>query len=351
MVEYILQNYLTISLNNMRFLNITVILALSIVLLSCFEDDTHVDPLPINEVNILNSIYEYQIYVDIENSSIVSSNRYSEWDLGFESSPGGYHIILNTARFMYAGNTFETNFDAVNSATPADMYFDNSNGDLDSTVLKDWVDMSDPDNLTFTNYVYVIDRGRDEEGNSFGFKKLFIEKLEQDTFYIRFANLDGTEDYRFSVPKDTSVNFNLFSFENGGQFLVSEPNKNRWDFCLTKYTTIIPDDDGTLYDYIVRGALLNPHKGIEVGVDKENYFYDITFNMIDSYTYSLERDAIGYEWKNFDQEQEIYIIEENYSYILKNVNGLTYKLRFTDFFKDGEKGYPSFEIMELTNTI
>lgn len=331
----------------MRYLNFLGLIILAFITTSCFEEDQHVDPIPIDEVSIPYSIYEYQTYISLTDVSIVSYHSFTDWDLGFESSDEGYHIILNSARYMYAGNTYEKGFYDVKSNIADEMLFDHSSGNLDSTVLKDWADYSDPLNPIFSSDVYIIDRGKNEAGEDFGFKKIIFEKLENDTFYVHFANLDNTEEYYCKVPKDPKANFTLFSLESG-QILVSEPDKSAWDICLTKYSTIIPDDFGTPTDYLVRGALLNPYKNIEVGLDTENYFYDIQPEMIDNYSYSATLDAIGYAWKDFSSELNAYKIRDYNTYILKNVNGLNYKLRFTDFYKDGEKGYPAFELVELT---
>jgi len=345
MEGFILPVYHIISLNNMKKI-IYILTVLSIFLTSCFEDDERIIPIPIDEIDIPYSMYEYQTYFNISEQAIVSSHSYTDWDLGFESTKDGYHIILNYARYMYAGNTFETDFLSVKSNIAAEMEFDASSGNLDSTVLNDWADFSDPENPIFNEYVYIIDRGKNEAGEEFGIKKIIFEKLENDTFYVHFANLDNTEEYSFKIPKDTSTNFTLFSFEDGGQLLTSEPDKESWDICFTKYSTVIPDNDGVLTDYLVRGVFLNPYKDISVGIDTVNYFYDIYPEMLDDYDYSSERDAIGYDWKVFSDNT--YEIEEYHSYILRNVEGIDYKLRFTAFYNnEGEKGFPSFELMEF----
>lgn len=323
------------------------LILISLLVSSCFKEDEQIIPIPIVQVEIPYSMYEYQTYYSITNQSIVSSNSYSDWDLGFESAKDGFHIILNTARYMYAGNTYKTDFYSVTTKTAAsEMLFDNSNGDLDSTVFIDWADYSDVNNPVFSQYVYIIDRGKDEQGEEFGFKKIVFEKLENDTFYIHFANLDNTEEFYYQIPKDTNTSFTQFSLDNGGQLKVSEPDKTQWDLCFTKYSTIIPDDNGVPTDYLVRGVFTNPYKNIEVALDTVNYFYDITSEMIDSYSYSKDRDAIGYDWKVFSDN--VYTVRDIHSYILKNVDGINYKLRFTSFYNDlGEKGFPAFEIFKL----
>jgi hypothetical protein len=347
MAEYILQDYRIISLNNMkRSYIICFIVLVVIAFTSCFKEDEQIIPIEIQQESIPYSMYEYQTYYNISNKSIVSYNHFSDWDLGFESSAEGYHIILNTARYMYAGNTFDTDFISIKSSQNTKMYFDHSSGNLDSTVFIDWVDLTIQSSPVFNQYVYVVDRGKDESGEAFGLKKIVFEKMENDTFYIHFANLDNSEEYYFQVPKDPTVNFTLFSFDDGGKFIASEPDKAIWDICFTKYSTVIPDDFGTPTDYLVRGVFLNPYKNIEVALDTVNYFYEILAENMNEYSYSTARDAIGYDWKVFSDD--VYQIRDYNSYILKNVNGFNYKLRFTNFYNEsGEKGYPSFEITEL----
>lgn len=342
---FILLVYRLTFLNNMKYIFYLNLILIILFLNACFEDDEKIIPIFIEEVEIPYSMYEYQTYFNIAEQSVVSHHNYSDWDLGFESSKDGSHIILNYARFMYAGNTFETDFYSVKSNIANKMFFDNSSGNLDSTVIKDWAEFSDPQNPVYSGNVYIIDRGKNELGEEFGLKKIIFEKLESDTFYVHYANLDNTNEHFLKVPKDSTVNFTLFSFEGEGQFITSEPDKETWDICFTKYSTIIPDDYGTPTDYLVRGVLLNPYKNIEVAVDTINYFYEIQPEMIINYNYSNHRDAIGYEWKVYS---DVYEILDYNSYILKNINGLNYKLRFTSFYNDkGEKGFPAFELMEL----
>ncbi|MFC2151598.1 HmuY family protein [Bacteroidota bacterium] len=318
----------------------------TIFIVGCFEEDERILPIEIDEIDIPYSMYEYQTYYSITDQSIVSYHNYSDWDLGFESSENGYHIILNYARFMYAGNTFSKDFYSIETNIANEMSFDHSSGNLDSTILSDWTIFSDPKNPEFTENVYIIDRGKNELGEEYGLKKVVFEKLETDTFYIHYANLDNTKEYYFKVPKDPRVNFTLFSFDDGGKLTVQEPDKSSWDICFTKYSTIIPDNFGTPTDYLVRGVYLNPFKEIEVALDTSNYFYEINGDLMTSYEYSSKQDAIGYDWKEFTND--FYEVKDYHTYILKDIEEIDYKLRFTRFYnKDGVKGYPSFELKQF----
>jgi hypothetical protein len=95
--------------------------------------------------------------------------------------------------------------------------------------------------------------------------------------------------------------------------------------------------------------LLNPYKNIEVALDKINSFNDILPTMVPEYTYTSNCDAIGYNWKVFSDN--FYEILDDNTYILNNIGGLDFKLRFTGFYLNGEKGYPTFQLEELTNTL
>jgi len=320
-------------------------------LTGCFKENEYViQPIEITEVKIPYSMYEDQTYYNLRDSTIASHSYYADWDLGFESSLTGWHVILNTSKFMYAGSTDQTNFSSVTSSTAEKMVFDNSNGNLDSTAIGDWADLSDAKNPIFFQKVYIIDRGKDENGIAFGLKKIVFEKLENSTYYIHFANLDNTEEYYYQIPKNPSVNFVQFSFDAGGNLNTQQPEKGLWDICFTKYSSILIDDFGTPTPYIVRGVLIND--GLSVAKDTITPYYSISYSSLSNYTFSTKMDAIGYDWKTY--ENDIYTIVDHYSYIIKDRTNTFYKLRFTGFYNsiegdvnEGKKGYPSFEYIKL----
>ena len=58
--------------------------------------------------------------------------------------------------------------------------------------------------------------------------------------------------------------------------------------------------------------------------------------------------AIGWDWKQYDMSSGPYTVDVTKNYIVKNQNGLYFKLRFIDFYDDiGEKGAPKFELQKL----
>jgi len=322
-------------------------LACLLLLLSgCFQEDEPIQPTAREEMQIPYSLYEYQSYFNLKDRELVAFHPFTDWDLGFECSDTGHRIILNYARFMFSGNVGKVNFDTVQTWKGLTMKFDASSGNTDSTALGDWADFSIPANPIFSGNVYVINRGSDESGNSFGYKKVIFENFQNNIYQFRFANLDGTDDHTFSIAKDTSVNYISFSFDNGGSPVLTEPPKDTWDLCFTKYTTLLYENDTIPTPYLVRGVYLNPMK-VSCTTVTNIPFSQFTYNNLDSYTFSTKQDALGFEWKVY--EDGIYKIVPDIFYIIKNRNQKVYKMRFTSFNnKEGERGYPSFELEELS---
>jgi hypothetical protein len=324
---------------------IIVLIFLSL-LTGCFPEDEHIVPLDIDIVEIPYSMYDYQVWFSLKDMSVKSHNSFLDWDLGFESNGSGHHIILNTSRFMYAGNTGSADFYGITSNICDTMIYDDSGGDLNKTAIGSWADFSNPDNQVFPKDVYIIDLGSDNNGTPYGFRKIVFEIFQNDTYYIHFSNLDGSDEHYFQINTDPERSFTLFSFRNGGSITPVQPVNSEWDLCFTQYSTILFDDYNVATPYLVRGVYLNS-EGTTAAKDTINSFYDITASDVGNYTFSPLQDAIGYEWKDFKNDS--YKINPGIFYIIKDMRGSYYKLKFTGYYNiSGERGYPSFQIINLT---
>ena len=315
---------------------------------SCFEEDSIVAPhqagdLTVGEVE-LTETYKYQVFYDLETNSSVKKNLISEWDLGFESADSGWHVILNTSKMMLAGNSGITDFEAVKSKSGLEMNYDKSNGNHDSTAIGDWYSVAD--NVPVSNKtVFVIDRGTDELGNIAGTKKVTFDFQDENTYTVRFANLNGSDEQTLTIPKDTSINFVCLSFENG--IVDIEPNKNSWDLQFGKYSTLLFTDEGEPYPYLLTGVLLNPYK-TGAALDSIHQFDEVSFEIAEDQDLVNQKDIIGWDWKEYDFDNERYTVDPEKIYILKTSIGYYYKLRFIDFYNStGEKGFPTFEFLRL----
>ena len=317
-------------------------------LTSCFEEDEMVTPhdpgnLTLGEVE-LTETYKYQVFFDLETNSTLKQNFISEWDLGFESADSGWHVILNTSKMMLAGNSGETDFEAVKSKIGLDMTYDPSYGNLDSSAVGNWYTLQDEEPVSL-EYVYVIERGIDESSNQLGDKKVVFNFQDKNTYEVRFANLNGSDEQTMLIPKDTSVNFVCFSFDKG--IVDIEPDKNSWDLQFGKYSTLLYTDAGDPYPYLVTGVLLNPYKTLGMQ-DTIHQFEEVNFEIAETQDLVKQKDIIGYEWKEYDFDNGMYTVLPEKIYILKSSTGFYYKLRFIDYYNStGEQGYPTFEFLRL----
>jgi len=340
----------------MKIFNLITILISFILLTGCFKEDEKIAPHDPGDVKTqtieLTKDYRYQVYFDLRSEKIISTNLKTEWDLGFECSEKGWHIILNTSNFMVAAKSGLTDFDLPIDTVGYKWNFDVSSGNVDSTAIGNWVTFNAPDSSkSYPNEVYVINRGYDEAGNIRGFRKITFLGLENDTYSFRYANLDGTGENTFSIAKDPAINYIYFSFDGGGKQLVLEPPKYDWDLVFTQYTTLLFTDAGEPYPYLVTGVLSNPST-IEVAMDSLYDFSSISLDIVDNLIYSRNLDKIGYDWKDIIGDVNTgnvsYVNIEGRNYIIRDNAGFYYKLRFVSFYNNnGDKGYPTFEYQRL----
>jgi hypothetical protein len=333
-------------LNDMKYIFSLLFLFL---LTGCFPKDDKVVPLDIDIVEIPYSMYDYQTWFSLKNMKVSSYNSFTEWDLGFQSTGSAHNIILNTSRFMYAGNTGSTDFAGITGNICDTMIYDDSSGDLNKTAIGKWADFTNPDNPSYPKKVYIIDLGSDNNGEPYGFKKIVFDHFSNDTYFIHFSNLNGSDEHDFQIPTDPERSFTLFSFKNGGSIKSIQPVNSEWDLCFTQYSTILFDDNNVATPYLVRGVYLNP-EGTTAVSDTTNSFYNITASDIDNYTFSKSQDAIGYLWK--DYKNDSYKINPGIFYLIKDQRGMYYKMKFTGYYNNsGARGYPSFQLNNLTKSI
>ena len=95
------------------------------------------------------------------------------------------------------------------------------------------------------------------------------------------------------------------------------------------------------------GVLIND-KTTQVAVDTINDFNQINYSSLSDYQFLSQRDIIGYNWKEFNFETNLYSVKDNINFVIRDFEGKYYKMRFIDFYNNqGLKGYPKFELEEL----
>ena len=316
-----------------------ILLAIPVVAMlfsSCRREELPVprkDRGPVKTVAIeMEGDYRWQVYYDLQTQTVVGKNLKTDWDLAFATGNSDYAVLLNSANYMLAYNTGKTDFTAVTiKDTTGKMRWDNPGGYLDSTAIGDW---------RGKNEVYILDRGYDLEGSPLGFMKIVFTSVDDNKYIVRFADIKGDNETTVEIKKDSLYNSAFLSFDKKAQVMVQPPKKD-WDLVFTQYVHVYVDINTP---YRVTGCLLN--NGVEAAVDKQKAFAEINVNDMGSYTLSKAVNTIGFEWKAFNNTT--YVTNPNINYILRDGDGLYYKLHFIDFLNDkGTKGYPKFEYQQL----
>jgi hypothetical protein len=329
----------------MRYLFITLIIMLPLT--SCFQEEEMIPPHEQGDLEegiaSIGSLYENQVFFDLFENREVSSNNLSDWDLSFESLTGGWVIRLNSAKFMLAGNSFDTTFSATLVRDSLDMLFDKSDGNPDSTAIGPWFDYSE-DSIWSLRQVYLVDRGTDAQGLPLGFKKVQFDIAAND-FVMRYADPGNSGETVVRIVRDPSMDLVHFSFDTG--IIDIAPLPELWSLLFTKYTTMLITDEGENYPYLVVGVLLNPN-GVIAALDSIHDFTELDANVLTDLEFTKQSDVIGYDWKYYNFDDGVYTIVPGLNYVIRDRDGYFYKLRFVDFYNAlGVKGYPKFEFVRL----
>ena len=327
--------------------NTLYIFALLLILTSCFKEDDPLPAFPMQTTTIaMGKYYLYQYYFNLVSNEEVKQDVKNDYDLGFECGDSSWHVVLNTAAFMFAGNTGKKDLIEVSDTTGLDWRFDKSDGDSDSTAIGQWLTFTGNDTI-YSNQVYVLNRGYDHLGKVRGLRKIKFTKVDSVSYLFEYSDMNDDNYNIFTVQKQEGVTYTYFSFDEGGMQVEMEPLTDTWDLLFTQYTTLLYTNDGLPYPYLVTGVLSN-YGNLQMAVDSSLTYENIDLGFAKTKTYSIAKDFIGYDWKDVQGDVNTgnvyYEIVEGRTYLIRNREGLYFKLRFINFYSDeGEKGYPTFQ--------
>lgn len=323
----------------MKFGKIFLFLLVLGFFISCEKEEL---PVPAHESGDLQQAsanlgtnYEYQVYYDLQTNTMVSKNLKTSWDLGFECGENAYRIILNASKMMFAYDTESRDFEAVKDTAgfTSNKKWDTPTGNLNKTAIGDW---------RSNHHVYIIDRGFDANGKHQGFYKVQFQSVDDDFYSLRFAELNGNRDTVVNVQKDPLYNFSFLSLSTSNQVMV-EPPKADWDIVFTQYTHIFYEP--FFLPYLVTGCLTNRYNTFSV-LDTLQTFSSIDFDYAENSILNSDINTIGYDWKSY--VGGTYQIDFSKVYLIKDSDGMYYKLHFLDFYgTQGNKGEPQWEFQML----
>jgi hypothetical protein len=312
-----------------KFTFISLILALSFIGYGQSYKSGLIDMIP--DSVVLGPSYADDIYYSFEDGVVATVPR-TNWDIGFHTTVWSATIITNGA----AGVDLYT---YPNSDTAGWSTVDTA-GMLSWTVLYDseesWEDGAFTRNATghpdygWGKYNPIT---HDVVGDSVyilktlngTFKKLWIVRKNSinNTYYIRHANLDGSNDVveELNINPYRNMNFIYYAFSSES-IITREPDTARWDIVFTKYMAIQPN--GTPYPVV--GVMNN----LEVFA---NEFHPVAPDFIDypSMPFDSTKSPVGWEWKTFDMGSFTWTVADSTAFFVHTRKNNVYKLVFTKF--------------------
>lgn len=297
-----------------------------------------------------------QVYIDLSSNKETVVQR-DTWDLGFYSGDQ-FRVVINGSLYMATSALATTDINSVNTTTVASLqpivavgtfnpnnasFIDAPNGD----ILQTAIDEISEDNSQ--NPVYLVNLGASIgntqpvlgsvaiAGDLRGWKKIRILR-NNHSYTLQYADLDDTTYNEISITKDGDFNFTFFSF-NTAQIVNVEPQKTQWDLCFTVFTNIL-DGAGSygFSDFIVhnRKGGVTAYELVDYSISYQNF----TALDIDDTLLQESQIVIGSNWRDVFNGTA----NANSYYILKDPNGIYYKIRFLDLLNEsGQRGFPRFE--------
>lgn len=334
----------------MNIKNIIALFAIALISVSCFKEDEMIPKHQAGDL-VLNTVemgqyYETQAYFDLGTDSNMAFNSKDAWDLAFGCSDTLMLVKLNSAKFSRVAIIPDTNFHSTTDTVGLTWKYDACSGNLDSLALDSWYEINGNDTV-FNNFTFVLDRGISALGVVQGVRKFRITGYKNGKYSIMYSNLNNSKKFLVEVQSVTGKNFVQLNLTDGTQTLDLEPVNTDWDLLFTQYTDILTTSEGEKYPYLVTGVLTNPMK-VEVAFDDIKPFGEIDLEYAENLNFSKSQSMIGYGWKYYDFDSGIYTVLTENSYIIKDTDGVYFKLRFVGFYNNsGLKGYPQFEFQKL----
>lgn len=353
---------------------------IALVFTSCSSDDSNPvveeGVLPVSEAVVSPLVggpnQQNQVYIDLSSNQQTSISRDS-WDLGF-STGSDFRVIINGSIKMAVKQTTSTDISevqnedsavAVGYSTYSTMgYVDNPTGVLQGAGSGEGTAIAEISSNNEDNKVYLVNLGYEvgtttptvgsvsTDGAARGWKKIRITKQGND-YVLQYADLNATTAQSVTISKNTDYSFVFVSLDNG-QTVNVQPKKNQWDLNFTGFTNYYPFGTSSITYYFSDFVTTNMLGGTQVyeivvadATQTEAEFNSFSStNVVESnFTVSAtDQRVIGSSWRNGGGPSSLPSIKDDRFYVVKDVEGNLYKLRFLALTNDaGERGYPVFE--------
>jgi hypothetical protein len=314
---------------------------------ACFKEDERLKPYDGVITVIPEPIQTNQSYFDFETGRVTGILPSNDWQLGFECTAEGWHIITNSGGYWFIYNTEQTILNgSENMPAKVDHLYDVPPAFPDSTAVGDWTTISAGGN-TYTQNIYLL--GHYESGKFKDIRQVVFLSVDDTSYRFSYKEeISGFSD-TVRIMKNDSVGYVYFNFDSKQQ-VNGEPNKAIWDLAFAPYYDMATNF-GVTIPYPVGGSFINAGY-TEAVLDSVTSFDRIDAAMIPGYEFIRQRDIPGYRWKSVTVDvsgggSATYKVKTNYNYIFHTAEDHYYKLRFLSYTHNGLSGYPQFEYIKL----
>ena len=321
--------------------NITFTLVLSFFFLSFTHAQTQ------RKTVSMGAGYAQNVWYNLE-TGVETKASATNWDLsisvrGFEAA-----IFTNPFDTLYRSVNSIANYATVSAADTlpkiasrqlfnSDTSWTNGGINATSTGLFDygWGAYNQVTNNVVGDSAYIIKLANGT------WKKFYIEKLAFDTsYFIKYANLDGTNPQTVEVNKKTYTGKNFVYLNLTTNAITDpEPKSSDWHLTFQRYhSTAINPATGKPEPFIVSGVLSNTLFSIIRGIPGYSGSFVTKINRADTASnnfstgkFVTSMGQIGGDWKYYDYANFRYVMSDTTSYFVKIQSGKVYKLIFKDF--------------------
>ncbi len=275
--------------------------------------------------------YSNDVYFSFENGVVAEVPR-ANWDIAFHTTVWTASIITNGGSgvnlYVYPNSDtagWATVDTAGMAAWPA--LYDNEDDREDGAFNRGsaghpdygWGKYNPINHDVVGDSLYII------KTLSGAYKKIWILRKNSiaNTYYLRYANLDGSEEknMQLAINPHRNRNFIHYSFATDA-FVEREPDTASWDIHFTKYMAI--QSNGTPYSVVGVQNNFKVYGNQFQGVGPD--FTDWTSQPLDS-TLS----PIGWEWKTFDMNTFTWTVADSNAFFVQTRTQDIWKLVFTRF--------------------
>jgi hypothetical protein len=287
--------------------------------------------------------YANDVYYSLKNGEVKTAPN-SEWQLAFGIGTFNVAIRANTATAsngegsvtVYESPETDMSKWATFTTTGYDGWpvLDNTDEDWEAGAFNvnagdfgmfdyGWGEYDQNTHLVNGNRFFVIEI---KTNGSFVAKKLYITSKDFGTWYLKYADLDGSNEKTIDISAEdySGKNFAYLSMLTG-TLINREPATATWDFMLTRYKGWQPQGQY----YPVTGILTN----VDVATSEVNNIDEDSSTLADTTGNSMSEviSTIGSDWKMLNGSMTGYDMVDNRSYFVKAKDGAFWKVVFTGF--------------------